>query len=167
MRHLAQVHRDPQTEQVTLRLLAVQKAEYAWAILPTPVEIEVPPSTDYCTDNHRLLMVDLSSSQSVMAIEDALPWLLSVLDDYLSKGLSPSTLQEEVDRAEQWRQSLTLRSQELGRRALEMEARRDQIHELEKNLLEDKEKLEAIAAQLKLNQDGEAADASSPLETSG
>jgi predicted RNase H-like nuclease (RuvC/YqgF family) len=36
-----------------------------------------------------------------------------------------------------------------------MEARRDQIQELEKNLQQDKERIETIAAQLQSNQDDE------------
>jgi dsDNA-specific endonuclease/ATPase MutS2 len=67
-----------------------------------------------------------------------------------------------MQRAEQWRQSLTLKSQELGRRALEMEARRDQIQELEENLKQEKEKLESMAAQVRASLTGSASPLSEP-----
>jgi hypothetical protein len=43
-------------------------------------------------------------------------------------------LQQEVERAEEWRQSLTLQNQDLARRTLELEARREQIQALEESL---------------------------------
>jgi len=43
-------------------------------------------------------------------------------------------LQQEVERAEQWRQSLTIQNQDLARRSLELEARREQIQALEESL---------------------------------
>jgi hypothetical protein len=156
MRHLAQVQREEHSESATLCLLAVQKAAHTWTVLSKPTEIQLTASSDRPNYHHNaLVIVDLSDHYTVQHIEDALPWVLNVIENYLSTGLSPETLQEEVDRAEQWRQSLTLRSQELGRRALEMEARRDQIQELEKNLQQDKERIETIAAQLQSNQDDE------------
>ena len=150
MRHLAQVQQDEHGESAKLRLLAVQKAEYTWAVLTQPTEVQFTPFDETWRDRpNALVLVELSDNYTVQQVEDALPWMLNFIDDYLSTGLSPQTLQEEVDRAEQWRQSLTLRSQELDRRALEMEARRDQIHELEKNLKQDKERLESLTAQFK------------------
>jgi response regulator RpfG family c-di-GMP phosphodiesterase len=149
MRHLAQVQRAETSQPTVLRLLAVQKAEYTWAILPTPLDLTFDGASLASHYHHQsLVLVDLSDTQEIQHVEEALPWILQIVDEYLTKGLSPTTLQEEVERAEQWRQSLTLRDQELGRRTLELEARRDQIQELEKNLQEGKERLEAMAAQL-------------------
>lgn len=53
---------------------------------------------------------------------------------YLSSGMTPELLQQEVERAEQWRQSLTIQNQDLARRSLELEARREQIQALEESL---------------------------------
>jgi uncharacterized protein (DUF3084 family) len=53
-----------------------------------------------------------------------------------------------VERAEQWRQSLTLESQEVDRRALEAAARRDEIQELEKSLKLEQAELERREAEL-------------------
>jgi hypothetical protein len=160
MRHLAQVQHGEHSESATLRLLAVQKAEHTWAVLSKPTEIEWTAGDRSNYHHDSLVLVDVADGTTVQHVEAALPWVLNLVSDYLSTGLAPKALQEEVDRAEQWRQSLTLRSQELGRRALEMEARRDQIHELEKNLQQDKERLEAIAAQLRADQsDGQQSSA--------
>jgi predicted RNase H-like nuclease (RuvC/YqgF family) len=56
--------------------------------------------------------------------------------------MTPAALEQEIERAERWRQSLTLKSQEVDRRALETAARRDEIQELERNLKQEQEELE-------------------------
>jgi hypothetical protein len=147
MLHLAQVtHKDP-GGKVKLQLLAQQKAEHAWAVLTDEESSLWCDTPDY--QEGALVLLELSPTKQVQQISDATGWVLEMMDQYLSMGITPTILQEEVQRAEQWRQSLTLQSQELGRRALEMEARRDQIQELEENLKVEKQKLEAMAAELK------------------
>lgn len=162
MRHLAQVQQDEITEHAMLRLLAVQKTEYTWVVLPNPTEIVLDKTlADLGYAPQSLVMVDVSDTQDIQHLEDALPWVLQMISEYLTKGLSPTSLQEEAERAEQWRQSLTLRDQELGRRTLELEARRDQIQELEKNLQENKDKLEGSSPQAKvIPKDSPASDES-------
>jgi hypothetical protein len=149
MLHLAQVKKKDPEGKVNLRLLAQQKSEYAWSLLPEE-------DIDFWVDTLEfepgmLVLLELSPLRQVQQIQDATPWLLDVIQKFLTFGITPENLQEEVQRAEQWRQSLTLQSQELGRRALEMEARRDQIQELEENLKTEKEKLEKLAAESKIN----------------
>lgn len=157
MWHLAQVKKNDPEGKAHLQLLAQQKAEHAWTVLSDEV-------VDLCIDGNgyregSLLLVELNSSRQVQKVEDATPWILEIIEQYLAAGITPAILQEEVQRAEQWRQSLTLKSQELQRRALEMEARREQIQELEENLKQEKEKLELLAAQLKANINGGESDA--------
>jgi hypothetical protein len=48
--------------------------------------------------------------------------------------MTPAQLRQEAERAESWRQSLTLQNQDLARRSLELEARREQIQALEESL---------------------------------
>ena len=154
MWHLAQVKKKQGSEgKAQLQLLAQQKAEHAWTILTEDMN-------DLCLegDEYRegtLLLVELNGSRQVQKVQEATSWILDVIEQYLALGITPAVLQEEVQRAEQWRQSLTLKSQELQRRALEMEARREQIQELEDNLLQEKEQLESIADQIKAAQDPE------------
>ncbi|MCU0523220.1 MAG: hypothetical protein MUF72_00165 [Elainella sp. Prado103] len=153
MWHLAQVKRCDPGGKAQLQLLAQQRAEYAWTVVTEEI-------TDlYLEDNHHpegtLLLVELNATRQVQKVQDATSWILEIIEQYLVAGITPTDLQEEVQRAEQWRQSLTLKSQELQRRTLEMEARREQIQELEENLKAEKEQLEQLAAQYRANLNGE------------
>lgn len=134
-----------------LQLLAQQKAEYAWLMM-TEENCAIWVDAEDCYEG-ALVLVEISPTQEVQKIQDATHWVLDIVKQYLSTGITPDFLQDEVQRAEQWRQSLTLQSQELGRRALEMEARRDQIQELEENLKQEKKKLELMELQLKASVD--------------
>ena len=134
-----------------LQLLAQQKAEYAWLMM-TEENCAIWVDAEDCHEG-ALVLVEISPTQEVQKIQDATHWVLDIVKQYLSTGITPDFLQDEVQRAEQWRQSLTLQSQELGRRALEMEARRDQIQELEENLKQEKKKLELMEIQLKASVD--------------
>jgi hypothetical protein len=150
MLHLAQVqNRDPEGK-VELKLLAQQRSEYTWTVIPDPEYVFATEGIDHCKEG-ALVLLELSTTRQVKQIEDATQWVLSLVEQFLVSGITPAMLQEETERAEQWRQSLTLQSQELGRRALEMEARRDQIQELEENLKREKKQLELLAAELKTN----------------
>jgi septal ring factor EnvC (AmiA/AmiB activator) len=148
-----------------IQLLAQQKAEYVWAVLDDEDSQLWIESDDY--NEGVLILVDLSPTKQVQDIHSATQWILEILDQYLSLGITPAILQEEVQRAEQWRQSLTLQSQELGRRALEVEARRDQIQELEENLKQEKQALDTITAQLKASAEAKAELAANPTIVNG
>jgi chromosome segregation ATPase len=152
MWHLAQVKKKDLEGKAQLQLLAQQKAEHAWTVMTEDNDLCIDNSDDHLEG--ALLLIELTASRQVQKVQDATPWILEVIEQYLGVGVTPAILQEEVQRAEQWRQSLTLKSQELQRRALEMEARREQIQELEENLKQEKEKLETLAAQLKANSNG-------------
>ncbi|WP_416670224.1 hypothetical protein [Egbenema bharatensis] len=132
-----------------LQLLAQQKADYAWVVLDDGDSTVWVDTEDYQLG--ALVLVDVSPLKQVQQIDDATRWILEIVEQYLSLGITPALLQEEVQRAEQWRQSLTLQSQELGRRTWEIEARREQIQELEENLRQEKQALDTITAQLKTN----------------
>lgn len=158
MLHLAQIKQKASEGKVLLQLLAQQKAEYAWAVLDED-ENQLCFDPDQQTDPYRegvLVLVDLSSTRQIQEIYDATHWVLEIVEQFLTFGITPTILQEEVQRAEQWRQSLTLQSQELGRRALEVEARRDQIQELEENLKQEKQAIDTITAQLKASAQAKA-----------
>lgn len=145
MLYLAQVQ-EKDVGETKLQLLAYQKAEHAWAIFSEEDNTVYANVGDY--GNGALLLVQLSELRQVQTIQDGASWLIEIIQQYLATGVTPDILQQEVQRAEQWRQSLTLQSQELGRRALEMEARRDQIQELEENLKREKKQLEIEKQQI-------------------
>jgi hypothetical protein len=132
MLYLAQVHRNEFLNQYQLRLLARQEADYLWTIIPEEAFILLGKSN---TISEKLLvLVELSSTGSIELMEDACDWVLHLVQGYLTTGISPEFLQQEAERAEEWRQSLTLQNQDLARRTLELEARREQIQALEESL---------------------------------
>jgi len=149
MLHLAQVQKKGFLGKAELRLLARQKSETTWALA---AEEDVILSTEAnAFGEGALVLVELAEDRQVANLQDATEWVLDLVQKYLIAGLTPALLQQEAERAEQWRQSLTLQSQELGRRTLEVEARREQIQELEENLKREKKELEALAQQLKVS----------------
>lgn len=136
MRYLAQVHKNEFLEQYQLRLLARQEADNLWAIIPEEAVILLGKGN---TMSEKLLvLVELSSTGDIERLEDATNWVLHLVQAYLSTGISPDFLQQEAERAEHWRQALTLQNQDLARRSLELEARREQIQALEESLKKDK-----------------------------
>lgn len=146
MLHLARIHRKAFLGRAELHLLARQRSEYNWDIIAdreTTVAADVGSLSE-----GTLILTDVSDSNQVDNIREATEWVLDMIEQYLTLGMTPAHLQEEMERAEQWRQSLTLQNQEVARRALETEARRDQIQELEENLKQEKENLSQERQQL-------------------
>ncbi|MEO0967910.1 MAG: hypothetical protein AAFX80_06070 [Cyanobacteria bacterium J06639_18] len=137
MLYLAQVHRNQFLNQFQLKLLARQEAENIWATIPEETCILLGKGN---TLNEKLLvLVELSSTGEIERIEEATNWILEIVDKYLNSGITPEFLRQEAERAEQWRQDLTLQNQDLARRSLELEARREQIQALEESLMREKQ----------------------------
>lgn len=146
MLYLAQVQKNENEGGRRLCLLAHQQSENSWSVIPP----QCVPLDDFISQKEDLLvLVELSEDQEVLNIQPAHNWVLDVVQKYLTTGVTPSFLKEEAERTEQWRQDLTLQSQDLTRRHLEMEARREQIQTLEDELKEEKQRLELMADQLK------------------
>ncbi|MBD2347095.1 hypothetical protein [Anabaena subtropica] len=132
MLYLAQVHKNEFLDQYQLRLLARQEADNLWTIIPEEAFILLGKSN--IISENLLVLVELSLTGDIEKLEDASNWVLSIVQTYLTTGMTPDLLQQEVEQAEQWRQSLTLQNQDLARRSLELEARREQIQALEESL---------------------------------
>lgn len=147
MLHLAQVQKKGYLGKAGLRLLASQKSEHVWTKLPDEEIILSAEASAY--SENLLVLVEISSSNQILSVREAKDWVLELVQRYLTYGVTPTFLQQETERAEQWRQSLTLESQELARRSIELEARREQIQELEEELKREKKQLEALTAQIK------------------
>jgi hypothetical protein len=135
MKYLAQVHKTD-LDQYQLCLLAHQESEYLWSIISE--EIFIPLNIDNTMNEKVLVLVALSPTGEIETIEDATKWVIYLVETYLTAGITPEFLQQEADQAEHWRQSLTLQSQDLARRSLELEARREQIQALEESVNRDK-----------------------------
>lgn len=136
MWYLAQVHKNEFLEQRQLRLLARQEADNMWVIIPEEAFILLGKSS--LLTEKLLVLIELSATGDINRIEEATNWILNLVQTYLIKGVTPDSLQQEYDRAEQCRQHLTLQSQDLARRTLELEARQEQIQALEESLKKEK-----------------------------
>lgn len=141
MQYLAKVHTKSSSDGTQLQLLAVKTCEHTWEPVTPPRVILVTQSIS--ANEQVLVLVELDADEKVVTAQDATQWVLDFVSEYLTLGLTPKGLEEELERAEQWRQSLTLQSQEVRRRALETAARRDEIQDLEKRLKLERETLES------------------------
>lgn len=144
MLHLAQVQKQELSGKLGLRLLARQEAEYAWVVMAEEVVIPVAEvilgvRVALTLSEGLLILVELSSTGKIESIQDPTYWVLDLVKTYLTSGITPVFLQQEAERTEKWRQSLTLQNQDLARRSLELEARREQIQALEESLRRDQE----------------------------
>jgi hypothetical protein len=146
MLYLAQIHGDPNSDQIGLQLLAQQRQDQSWCISETTV---IPCDRDYPYASGVLVLVELGTGGEILSLQEARDWLLELLKKYPTPGtITPEFIQQEQLRVEQWRQEITAQSLELTRRNLEIETRRDQLQELEESLKKEREQLELRTAQL-------------------
>ena len=136
MLYLAQAQKQKLSGQVQLRLLAHQQTTYKWEANEGKI---VDVAEEFALQEGVLVLVELSSQGEIQSLQDATNWVLDLVKTYLTSGVTPAFLKAEADRSEQWRQSLTLQNQDLSRRSLEVEARREQIQALEESFKRDKE----------------------------
>jgi len=144
MLYLAQVQKKEILDKISLQLLACQNYDETWAMLFQETVLTVPPDfTQNVLNEGMLVLADIGENSQVLHIQTATNWVLELVQKYLTTGFTPDFLQQEADKAEEWRQSLTLQSQELSRRLIEVEARREQIQNLEAKLQQEKQLLES------------------------
>jgi hypothetical protein len=145
MLHLAQVSKKGLLGKPVLRLLARQRLEHQWVLVEGEEWVDAPEASAY--GDGLLVVVDLNPNRQVLSLRDASDWVIKLVKQFLCEGITPAFLRQEANRVEQWRQSLTLQSQDLARRTVELETRRDQIQELEEKLKREKRMLQSIKAQ--------------------
>jgi len=151
MLHLAQVKNNESVGGVKLQLLARQQSENFWEVINP--EKHVPLANTGSLKTGFLVLVELSDNHEVLSIQHAKDWMLNFVQQYLTIGVTPAFLQEEVERTQRWRQDLTLQSQDLTRRHLEVEARLEQIQALEADSARKSQQVEATAMQLKAREE--------------
>ena len=140
MRYLAQVNQVNGGEQSMLRLLALQVSDSTWQVNGLQeAMLEAPESKGFA--HRQLVLVDLDQDESIKGIADATDWVMGLINNYLVSGITPAFLKEEATRAEQWRQVLTLQTQDLSRRSLEVEARQQQLQGLDQLLQQGQQRL--------------------------
>ncbi len=140
MQYLAKVQFKHSLGSTQLQLLALNVSEHVWELI-TPTKT-IKTALEMPFNEQVLILVEIEGESQVTSAEDATQWVTDFVAEYLALGLTPRGLEDELERAEQWRQSLTLQSQEVRRRALETAARRDEIQNLEKRLKLEREAVE-------------------------
>ncbi len=146
MQYLAKVQKKAFLGGAKIALLAVRTAEATWERMPKERLIETSRMLAFAEGS--LVLVEVDGLNQITGVEDAIPWVLNLVEQYLTYGVTPEALEQEIERAERWRQSLTLKSQEVDRRVLETAARRDEIQELERNLKQEQQELEQRWAEI-------------------
>lgn len=109
-----------------IKLLAFQRPDQSWN--PVPGEEAIAAEEANNLNAGTLVLADLNANRQVQRIQEAGRPLVSILQNF-SRTLEKSKRQEEE--IEQWKQSLTYQSQELNRRNMEMEARLEQLQQME------------------------------------
>lgn|SRR6478672_2644144 len=158
MLYLALVQNQEILGEISLQLLACQNSDDTWALLSEEYFLTLPKDFDRNQINSAtnvlnegmLVLANVDENRQVLHIQAATNWVLQLVEKYLTTGFTPDFLQQEAQKAEDWRQSLTLQSQELSRRLIEVEARREQIQNLEAKLQQEKQLLESSIAQLQI-----------------
>ncbi|MDK2410948.1 hypothetical protein QHH11_22965 [Aphanizomenon sp. PH219] len=132
MLYLAQIHKNDFLDQYQLRLLARQESKNFWLTISEEMLILLGKGNTKI--NKLLVLVELSPQGEIETIKDATDWVINLVETYLSTGVTPEFLKQEAVKMENWQQSLTLQNQDLARRSLELEARREQIEALKESL---------------------------------
>ena len=145
MLYLARVQNQPISEEIQLQLLARQESEYVWS-LDNSETLLLTKESSLCEGV--LVLVEIDSKQQIVSIQDAKEWVLSILQQYLTKNaIDPQFVEAEQSKVEKWRQEVAAQNLELNRRALEIETRREQLQELEQDLKRDREELDKLKEQ--------------------
>jgi hypothetical protein len=146
MLYLAQVEIDPESAEIQLQVLARQESEYVWSVDNSQTLFLTKESS---LSGGVLVLVEIGHEQQIISIQDAKDWILSVLQQYLTKNaINSQFIEVEQSKVEKWRQEITAQNLELNRRALEIETRREQLQELEQELKRDREELAKLKEKL-------------------
>ena len=146
MLYLAQVEVNPNSGEIQLQVLARQESEYVWEVGNSETLLLAKESS-LCAGV--LVLVEMDRNRQIISIQDAKEWVLSILQQYLTKNaIDPQFIETEQRKVEQWRQEITAQNLEFNRRALEIETRREQLQELEQELKRDREELDRLQEQL-------------------
>lgn len=140
MIYIAQIktHSPPQTLCVVC--LAQQEVSGVWVECPAQdVMVAIPPTLLTRQWNERaLVLVELDINQNCIDIQDAMPLLLNRLT---TADLEPDS---EAKSIEQWRQELTLKSQEMSMKKIELAS---QMERLEAEKVEFEQERQELLAQ--------------------
>ncbi|MEY4520470.1 MAG: hypothetical protein RLZZ499_3070 [Cyanobacteriota bacterium] len=146
MLYLAQVEINPNSAEIQLQVLARQESEYVWSV-DNSQTLFLTKESSLC--GGVLVLVEIGQEQQIISIQDAKEWILSILQQYLTKNaINSQFIEVEQSKVEKWRQEITAQNLDLNRRALEIETRREQLQELEQELKRDREELAKLKEKL-------------------
>ena len=150
MLHLAQVQRNPTSDNLQLQILAHQVDDDVWQVESSKI---IPLIETTTFSEGTLVLFEKGSDNTISNIQPAKDWVLSLLQKHFTRNaINPQFLAEEQSKVEQWRQEITVQNLELNRRFLEIETRREQLQELEQSLKHDREQLKLLADNLQQEQ---------------
>jgi hypothetical protein len=89
MLYLAQMQKKGFLGKTGLRLLARQKTEDSWAVAAGE-EVIISAESPQSLGEGALVLVEVSSSREIVKIEDATGWVVGLVQQYLTKGITPA-----------------------------------------------------------------------------
>ncbi len=108
-----------------LKLLACQRTDQNWS---TVSEDAISAEDASRLNDGALVLVELNPHRQVQRIQEAGRPLVNILQNF-SRQLEKLKLKE--DEIDQWKESLTFQAQEMNRREMDMEARLEQLQQME------------------------------------
>lgn len=115
--------------ETKLKLLACQHQDQSWSVVPGNEVINGEEANNF--GEGALIVVNLGTNRQLQGnLESASKRIISVLQGF-SRLLEKTKNQEEE--IEQWKESLTIQSEELSRREIEMETRLEQLEHMEQD----------------------------------
>jgi hypothetical protein len=133
--HLAQVQKSQINNNLQLRLLADQQGEYLWTIVHKEEVISLS-NFDHINEG-MLVLVKLDQNREIINIEDGKDWVLNLVEQFLTIGITPEILRKQAEEIENWQRDLTLKSQEIGIKTMELASRMEKIQTVEASLKQD------------------------------
>ena len=131
MRHLAQIQLNPVTDKQQLLILAHEQADGSWQV-GDPLELDLESTT---FPIGMLVIIHLNGENELSSINSATSWILETIQHCFAQNqIDSDFIRQEQAKIETWRQEITSQSQDLTRRQLEIETRREQLEELERKL---------------------------------
>lgn len=133
--HLAQVQKSKINNNLQLRLLADQQGEFLWKIAQREEVISL--SNFEHINEGMLVLVELDQNRKIINIEDGKDWVLNLVEQFLTIGITPEILRKQAEEIENWQRDLTLKSQEIGIKTMELASRMEKIQTVEASLKQD------------------------------
>ncbi|HEY9703310.1 MAG TPA: hypothetical protein V6C58_12735, partial [Allocoleopsis sp.] len=130
--HLAQVQKSKINNNLQLRLLADQQGEFLWKIAQREDVISLSNFDNI--NEGMLVLVELDQNQEIINIADGKDWVLNLVEQFLTIGVTPEMLIKQAEEIENWQRDLTLKSQELGIKTMELASRMEKIQTVEASL---------------------------------